>query len=147
MSLIYSVLSMIRAHEESDRKSQLVGDAFRKRAEQWTEGKFRGLVGSPTQAPSWVRYIDNPDKLARFELIPEKAAAWRRAIELYRAGYGGLGTAKRLEEEGLSVSEGGFNRSMQHNERRMSGGSVANETEAPDLLQRKPEGIDVGTLA
>ncbi|WP_204357148.1 hypothetical protein [Paraburkholderia tuberum] len=29
---------------------------------------------------------------------------------------------------------------MQHNERRMSGGSVANETEAPDLLQRKPEG-------
>ncbi|MGF6933964.1 hypothetical protein OKW41_003103 [Paraburkholderia sp. UCT70] len=36
---------------------------------------------------------------------------------------------------------------MQHNERRMSGGSVANETEAPDLLQRKPEGIDVGTLA
>ncbi|MBC8748784.1 MULTISPECIES: recombinase family protein [Paraburkholderia] len=105
MSLIYSVLSMIRAHEESDRKSQLVGDAFRKRAEQWIEGKFRGLVGSPTQAPSWVRYIDNPDKLARFELIPEKAAAWRRAIELYRAGYGGLGTAQRLEEEGLSVSE------------------------------------------
>jgi IS30 family transposase len=29
----------------------------------------------------------------------------------------------------------------------MSGGSVASETEAPDLLQRKPDGLDVGTLA
>ncbi|MBC8722100.1 recombinase family protein [Paraburkholderia sp. 31.1] len=105
MSLIYSVLSMIRAHEESDRKSQLVGDAFRKRAEQWIDGTFRGLVGSPTQAPSWVRYVDNPGKLAQFELIPERAEAWRRALSLYRAGYGGIGTAKRLAEEGLVVSE------------------------------------------
>jgi hypothetical protein len=31
---------------------------------------------------------------------------------------------------------------MQHNERRMSGGSVAYETEAPDLSQRKPGGVD-----
>jgi hypothetical protein len=47
----------------------------------------------------------------------------------------------------MSTDFGGFNRSMQRNERRMSGGSVANETETPDLLQRKPEGVDVGTLA
>jgi len=42
---------------------------------------------------------------------------------------------------------GGFNRSKQHNERCVSSESVANETETPDPLQRKPEGVDVGTLA
>ncbi|MGF6660054.1 DNA invertase Pin-like site-specific DNA recombinase [Paraburkholderia atlantica] len=105
MSLIYSVLSMIRAHEESERKSQLVSDAFRKRCEQWISGTFRGLVGGPSSCPSWLRYVENPGKLAQFEFIPEKAEAWRRALSLYRAGYGGIQTAQRLAEEGLMVSE------------------------------------------
>jgi hypothetical protein len=40
----------------------------------------------------------------------------------------------------------GSNRSMQHNGRCVSGGSVAYEAETSDRLQRKPEGTDVGEV-
>ncbi len=102
MSLIYSVLSMIRAHEESARKSQLVKDAYRKHCEGWIAGTFRGLIGAPQTDPNWLVY--NREK-QRFEFEPEKARTVRRAVKLYRQGYGAIDLTRKLRDEGLSLHE------------------------------------------
>jgi hypothetical protein len=44
MDLVYSLLVMIRAHEESDTKSKRVKAAIRRQCEQWLAGTYRGII-------------------------------------------------------------------------------------------------------
>lgn len=104
MDLVYSVLVMIRAHEESETKSSRVNAAIRIACEDWVSGKKRSHIrnGKP---PGWVRETGS-DVPPLFELIPERAEALRLAVSMYLAGDGGSTIAKRLNADGLKISDG-----------------------------------------
>lgn len=82
MNLIYSLLVMIRAHEESDTKSRRGKSAIEKQCQNWVAGTFRGKI-SAGQDPFWVRWNGSA-----FELIESEAEQVRRIVALYLAGYG-----------------------------------------------------------
>ncbi|MET3371200.1 DNA invertase Pin-like site-specific DNA recombinase [Variovorax boronicumulans] len=100
MDLVYSLLVMIRAHEESDTKSKRVSDAIRRQCQGWIDGKYRGLIRYG-KTPGWLHVIDG-----RWELIPARAEAVRAAVDMFRRGLGMGHIAKALHDAGLSTSEG-----------------------------------------
>ena len=102
MDLVYSLLVMIRAHEESDTKSKRVKAAIRRQCEGWVSGSFRGLIRNGKD-PQWVRLTADG-----WELIPERVAAVKRALELYRQGLGAGRAANVMHEEGFQLTEGGI---------------------------------------
>lgn len=101
MDLVYSLLVMIRAHEESDTKSRRVRAAIRRQCEGWRAGTWRGVIRNGKD-PAWVRIADG-----RFELVPERAEAVRVAVELFRLGEGAVRILRELERRGLRLTEGG----------------------------------------
>ncbi|MNJ56168.1 hypothetical protein D3C77_517010 [compost metagenome] len=101
MDLVYSLLVMIRAHEESDTKSKRVKAAIRRQCEGWKAGTYRGLIRNGRD-PQWVRRIEN-----EWELIPERVAAVQRALELYRQGIGAGRASKVMHEEGFKITDWG----------------------------------------
>jgi len=102
MDLVYSLLVMIRAHEESDTKSKRVKAAIRRQCEGWVSGSFRGVIRNGKD-PQWVRLTTEG-----WELIPERVAAVKRALELYRLGLGAGRAANIMHEEGYQLTEGGI---------------------------------------
>jgi DNA invertase Pin-like site-specific DNA recombinase len=99
MDLVYSLLVMIRAHEESDTKSTRVRDAIRRQVEGWKAGTYRGLVSyGPT--PSWLRRAGD-----RWEFVPERAEAVRLAVAMCIQGTGTARIAQALHERGLRTSD------------------------------------------
>lgn len=98
MDLVYSLLVMIRAHEESDTKSKRVTDAIRRQCKGWVAGTFRGRV-SIGNTPSWLRHEEG-----KWELVEERAAALRTAVELYMRGIGASKIAQELHERDLSIN-------------------------------------------
>jgi hypothetical protein len=100
MDLVYSLLVMIRAHEESDTKSKRVRDAIRRQCQGWINGTYRGLVRYG-KTPGWLRVVDG-----KWELIPERAEAVRAAVDMFRRGLGTGHIAKTLHAAGLSISSG-----------------------------------------
>jgi DNA invertase Pin-like site-specific DNA recombinase len=103
MDLVYSLLVMIRAHEESDTKSKRVTDAIRRQCKGWIDGTFRGMV-KIGNTPSWLRVVDG-----KWEFVEEHASAVRLAIELYMAGNGPGRIMQELTERGLAMSAGEMN--------------------------------------
>ena len=101
MDLVYSLLVMIRAHEESDTKSKRVKAAIRRQCEGWIAGSFRGLIRNGKD-PQWLHWSDQG-----WELIPERVSAVRRALELYQQGLGAGRAAKLMHEEGYELSSWG----------------------------------------
>ncbi|PWB34643.1 recombinase family protein [Pseudomonas sp. SDI] len=101
MDLVYSLLVMIRAHEESDTKSKRVKAAIRRQCEGWTAGTFRGLIRNGKD-PQWVRWAGDA-----WELIPERVAAVRRALELYKQGMGAGRAANVMHQEGHELTDWG----------------------------------------
>ena len=101
MDLVYSLLVMIRAHEESDTKSKRVKAAIRRQCEGWVNGSFRGLIRNGKD-PQWLQWSDQG-----WELIPERVSAVRRALELYQQGLGAGRAAKVMHEEGYELSSWG----------------------------------------
>lgn len=101
MDLVYSILVMIRAHEESDTKARRVTAALRLQCEAWQSGRYRGHIRNG-RAPEWLREtgIDYP----LFEVVPERVEALLAAIALYRQGYGGGEIARRLNGSGASYT-------------------------------------------
>lgn len=99
MDLVYSLLVMIRAHEESDTKSKRVRDAIRRQCENWAAGTYRGLIRYG-KTPGWLRVVDG-----RWELIPERTAAVRAAVEMFRRGLGTGVIARQLHDAGLSITD------------------------------------------
>lgn len=94
MDLVYSLLVMIRAHEESETKSKRVRDAAIRAAKAWQAGQRVAVPGG--RVPQWVR--KNGD---RYELIPEMAEAMRETVRLYIAGYGAVRILEELKVKGL----------------------------------------------
>ena len=101
MDLVYSLLVMIRAHEESDTKSKRVKAAIRRQCEGWIAGSFRGLIRNGKD-PQWLQWSEQG-----WELIPERVSAVRRALELYQQGLGAGRAAKLMHEEGYELSSWG----------------------------------------
>lgn len=98
MDLVYSLLVMIRAHEESDTKSKRVKAAIRKQCQRWIEGSYRGVIRNGKD-PAWVRWTGE-----RFELEPLRAEGVRQVIRLWVAGHGFSSMILKLKNEGSDLS-------------------------------------------
>lgn len=101
MDLVYSLLVMIRAHEESETKSKRVKAAIRRQCEGWMAGTFRGVIRQG-QDPLWLRWAGHA-----WEMIPERVAAVRMGLELYQRGYSASRIIRELAEHGLALSPRG----------------------------------------
>ena len=102
MDLVYSLLVMIRAHEESDTKSKRVKAAIRRQCQGWLAGTFRGIVRNGKD-PHWTRLTED----TRFEFEPDRELAVRTMIEMFRQGHGAIRTIRELDARGLSITNGG----------------------------------------
>jgi DNA invertase Pin-like site-specific DNA recombinase len=98
MDLVYSLLVMIRAHEESDTKSKRVLASIRKQCQGWLDGTYRGLIRNGKD-PAWLQRVDGA-----WQQIPERVAAVREGLRLYLVGFGALKILERLTEDGLSLT-------------------------------------------
>lgn len=95
MDLVYSLLVMIRAHEESDTKSKRVKASVRRLCEKWIDGSYRGRI-EQGHDPAWLTRT-----ASGWDIKPDRAAAILRLIELYKAGTGGKRITQMLDSEGL----------------------------------------------
>lgn len=102
MDLVYSLLIMIRAHEESATKSRRVSAALIRQVEGWQAGTYRG----PIRAGHDPAYLSWDAQAGCWAVDPVRAAAVRRMIELYRLGLGSTHIVRRLLDEGLSPTGG-----------------------------------------
>ena len=100
MDLVYSLLVMIRAHEESDTKSKRVTASIRKQCEAWIAGTYRGVIRNGKD-PLWVRREDN-----EWKLIPERVKAAREALALYKQGNGATAIIRKMQDAELSITGG-----------------------------------------
>ncbi|EKT4504093.1 recombinase family protein [Pseudomonas putida] len=94
MDLVYSLLVMIRAHEESDTKSKRVSAAIRRQCQGWLDGSYRGPIRNGGD-PKWLECKDG-----KWELIPERASAVRFALDRYLEGIGGNRIYQLMTERG-----------------------------------------------
>ena len=100
MDLIYSLLVMIRANEESETKSKRAHDVLRRKCVAWVNGTFRGAITCGND-PSWVHW--NGEK---FELEPVMAETLRIAIRMFTEGYGAVRILQVLSDKGLKITGG-----------------------------------------
>ena len=98
MDLVYSLLVMIRAHEESETKSKRVSAAVRRQCEDWKAGKFKGVIRNGKD-PAWLRWTGE-----RFEEIPERAAILREMLSLWMSGNGYAAAWRTLHDRGEDMS-------------------------------------------
>lgn len=101
MDLVYSLLVMIRAHEESDTKSKRVRASIHRQCQGWLAGTWRGVIRNGKD-PHWVRL-----SAAGFEIAPERAEAVRLAITMFQEGHGAVRIMRALDERGLQLTNGG----------------------------------------
>ena len=103
MDLVYSLLVLIRAHEESDTKSKRVNAAIRIACEDWIDGKKRAHIrnGRP---PQWYRETGNAEP-PLYEFIPERVEALRLALKMYVEGYGVQQIQNRLRQSDLRYTD------------------------------------------
>jgi DNA invertase Pin-like site-specific DNA recombinase len=100
MDLVYSLLVMIRAHEESDTKSKRVKAAIRRQCEGWIAGTYRDIIRNGKD-PHWTVWSGD-----RFELVPERVLAVRTAIDLFMQGHGSIHAIRLMTERKLFTTNG-----------------------------------------
>lgn len=87
-------------HAESEKKSELITDAWRRKQQLTRQGKV--LTAKP---PAWIKVvgerIDKDQDYRRYELIPERVAVLKQIYEWAADGIGYWGIAKRLNERGV----------------------------------------------
>jgi DNA invertase Pin-like site-specific DNA recombinase len=98
MDLVYSLLVMIRAHEESDTKSKRVRAAILRKCADWQAGTWRGILVNGKD-PAWCERDGTT-----WCLIPERVAAVRHALDLFRRGYGAVRIVRDLHQQGLTLT-------------------------------------------
>jgi DNA invertase Pin-like site-specific DNA recombinase/uncharacterized small protein (DUF1192 family) len=101
MDLVYSLLVMIRAFEESESKAKRVKSAMVARCKQWQEGTYRKPIAPGVSDPAWVRREGDS-----YVFVPERAEALRTMIDLYKSGWGALRVVQELDRRGLSLGGG-----------------------------------------
>jgi DNA invertase Pin-like site-specific DNA recombinase len=92
--MIWSLFVLARAHEESQRKSERIGAAWKMK-----KGKAR-LNKTPItwRVPAWIQVVDG-----RYHLIPERASLIRRIFKLSADGLGKRSIAVQLNREGIQT--------------------------------------------
>lgn len=101
MDLVYSLLVMIRAHEESDTKSKRVKAAIKKQCDGWMAGTYRGLIRNGKD-PQWLTLDEN----RQWQFVPDRAEAARLVVEMYTKGYGANMILQELDMRGMNPTEG-----------------------------------------
>ncbi|MEN7433622.1 recombinase family protein [Chromobacterium sp. TRC.1.1.SA] len=102
MDLVYSLLIMIRAHEESDTKSKRIKAAVKRQAEAWIAGTFCGRIVNGRD-PQWLDW--NGEKWIP---IPERVEAFKIAFRMYKDGYGAKPIFQHLFALGLTMTNQGL---------------------------------------
>lgn len=102
MDLVYSLLIMIRAHEESDTKSKRVKAAIRRQCQGWIAGTWRGIIRNGKD-PKWTKLGED----GRFELVPERVLAVRTMIEMFMQGHGATRATRIMAQQSLFFSNNG----------------------------------------
>lgn len=92
ISLIISITTFVRAHEESLVKSKRVKAA-------WENRRTERRILSKT-CPAWLKVADD---YSHYIVLEDKAKIVRRAFELSLAGHGSHTIAKTLNEEGFRL--------------------------------------------
>jgi DNA invertase Pin-like site-specific DNA recombinase len=100
MDLVYSLLVMIRAHEESETKSQRAKAALKKHCEKWQSGNQTN-TGRMGKHPQWLQQRDG-----EWAFVPERAAAIRHMIGMFRQGWGHVRIANELLAAGMTMTAG-----------------------------------------
>jgi DNA invertase Pin-like site-specific DNA recombinase len=98
MDLVYSLLVMIRAHEESDTKSKRVLASIRRQCDGWMAGTYTGLIRNGKD-PAWLELVDG-----KWQIVPSRAEAVHAGLDLYRRGHGASGIVRELHARGLSLT-------------------------------------------
>jgi DNA invertase Pin-like site-specific DNA recombinase len=101
MDLVYSLLVMIRAHEESETKSKRVLSAIRQQCKAWEAGTWRGLVVNGKD-PSWCKREGTT-----WVFVPERHAAVLYALDMFQKGYGAVRIVRAMVERDLALTDGG----------------------------------------
>lgn len=101
MDLMYSLMVMNRAYEESDTKSKRVRAAIRRQCEGWLSGTWRGIIRNGKD-PQWMKWNGEA-----FELVPERVEALRHAIARFQAGLGSVQVMRELAARGLAFTASG----------------------------------------
>ena len=134
MDLVYIILILIRANEESETKSIRVRSTLTKQCEDWISGKrgFKVKCGKPPKWLSWHEKCVDSDKCEtcrdwssdtpRFVFNSKEQAIILRKIELFKKGYGGLKIAELLNQE--------FGAGTVHH----TGANVYREVKRPSLI-------------
>jgi DNA invertase Pin-like site-specific DNA recombinase len=91
--MIYSLVVMSRANEESKMKSQRLGAAWKRKKEN------AGLAKLTKMAPNWLQL--SADRSA-FELIPDRVAIVRRIFSLSTEGVGTYSIVNMLNRDGIA---------------------------------------------
>lgn len=105
MDLIYSILVMIRANEESETKSRRVKAAFERQCQGWQNGTYRGRISTGVN-PCWVRWVGEP-ATGKWELIEAGAVAIRRIVEMWLAGFSNRKIKREMTAAGLDFFASG----------------------------------------
>ncbi|HXS54033.1 MAG TPA: recombinase family protein [Usitatibacter sp.] len=101
-SLLISIATLFRAHEESLTKSNRLKEVWKRKRDKIRDHQHK----LTSQCPAWLRLSSDG---TRFEVIPEHSAIVMRIIEMVQSGLGKASIAKRLNREGIP-SFGGRNR-------------------------------------
>jgi hypothetical protein len=96
------IAQMERAHAESQRKSELITEAWTRAREDAKAGKI-----ITTSAPRWLRVVKDGDDKRKFEVIEERAALVRRIFEMAASGMGRQSIMRTLNLEGVKPFSGG----------------------------------------
>lgn len=100
MDLVYSLLVMIRAHEESETKSTRVKAAIVRQCQAWQAGTFRGVIRNGAD-PSWLKW-NNDEK--RWDVDEDRAAVVRMMLAQYRDGWGSTRIVNDMRAQGLTYA-------------------------------------------
>jgi site-specific DNA recombinase len=99
--LVYTAIEGHRNNEDSVRKAAAVKDGLRRRAERG------GLAGGPRPyAYRWHAWIEDGKRLSELRVVPDEAKVVERIYLAATSGSSQLATAKALNHDGLTTSNG-----------------------------------------
>lgn len=131
--LLYSLVVMSRAHEESQMKSQRISAAWANKRRGASDKKLTG------KCPLWLRLKANGKS---FEILPDRVQVIRRIFDEAKAGMGGYAIARRLNADKVPAfrTENGWHKSSI--DKLLTGRAVLGEFQPHRLIdgKRVPDG-------